>query len=90
MPFFLHLLFDVLHVPFMLPLQIVSSCQMPLLGSVSFLMRLFISPSSPSDVDAEFEHSPPRGLLVLEVPAWGLPGVQTYHILGNSRTDRGK
>lgn len=40
--------------------------------------------------DAEFEHSLPRGWLVLELPSWGLPGDKIYHILGNTSTDKRK
>lgn len=40
--------------------------------------------------DAEFEHSLPRGWLVLELPSWGLPGDKIYHIFGNTSTDKRK
>lgn len=40
--------------------------------------------------DAEFEHSLPRGWLVLELPFWGLPVVKIYHIFGDTSTNKGK
>lgn len=91
MTFYLHLLFGcALDVSFILLLLILSGYQLPLLCSVSFIVRIFILPTSSPIGDAEFEHSLPWGWLVLELPSWGLPGVKIYHIFGNTSTDKGK
>lgn len=91
MTFYLHLLFGcALDVSFTLLLLILSGYQLPLLCSVSFIVRIFILPTSSPIRDAEFEHSLPWGWLVLELPSWGLPGVKIYHIFGNTSTDKGK
>lgn len=77
-------------VSFTLLLLILSGYQLPLLCSVSFIVRIFILPTSSPIGDAEFEYSLPWGWLVLELPSWGLPGVKIYHIFGNTSTDKGK
>lgn len=80
----------MLHVSFSVLLLILSGYHLPLLCSVSFIMRIFIVPTSSLLVMQNLSIPLSGGWLVLELPSWGLPEVKIYNIFGNTSTDKGE